>query len=192
MGLNNAAVRDHMDALFGEGPANDLRTRLDSLTPGQRELTIIGELCKTLRNLGPKYVLPFRFKDDRGSRTSHHLIFVSKNFKGYEIMKDIMAKESSDTEQGVANFAYSPVDDCMATQQLLYSSCRVPLMNWVSCYSGSLPDRRSRWMRFTNATTSTAPTSGKITRTYLSSWRHIKRLRHLRIKKKARLQTMFK
>lgn len=127
MGLNNEAVRDHMNALFGEGPANDLRTRLHSLTSEQRELTIIGELCKTIRNLGPKYVLPFRFKDDRSSRTSHHLIFVSKNFKGYEIMKEIMVKESSDTEQGVANFEYSPVDDRMATQQLLLFQLSRPL-----------------------------------------------------------------
>ncbi len=116
-----------MNALFGEGPANDLRIRLHSLTSEQRELTIIGELCKTIRNLGPKYVLPFRFKDDRGSRTSHHLIFVSKNFKGYEIMKEIMAKESSDTEQGVANFEYSPVEDRMATQQLLLFQLSRPL-----------------------------------------------------------------
>ena len=127
MGLSNDAVRDHMDALFGEDPANDLRIRLDSLTPEHRELTIIEELCKTLRNLGPEYVLPFRFKDARGSRTSHHLIFVSKGLKGYEIMKEIMAKESSDTEQGVANFEYSPVDTGMARQQLLLFQLSRPL-----------------------------------------------------------------
>jgi hypothetical protein len=33
------------------------------------------------------------------------LIFVSKHFKGYEIMKIIMAKESSTEDQGVASFA---------------------------------------------------------------------------------------
>ena len=59
---------------------------------------------------GPKYVLPFRFKDDRGSRTSHHLLFVSKHFRGYEIMKEIMAKESSEAQQGVATFEYNPAD----------------------------------------------------------------------------------
>ena len=123
MGLNNDAVREHMDALFGEERANDLRIQLDLLAPKQRELTIIEELCKTLRHLGPKYVLPFRFKDDGGSRTSHHLIFVSKGFKGYEIMKEIMAKESSDAEQGVAKFEYNPVDAGM-TQQLLFRLSR--------------------------------------------------------------------
>ena len=123
MGLSNDAVREHMDALFGEERANDLRIQLDLLAPKQRELTIIEELCKTLRHFGPKYVLPFRFKDDRGSRTSHHLIFVSKGFKGYEIMKEIMAKESSDAEQGVAKFEYNPVDAGM-TQQLLFKLSR--------------------------------------------------------------------
>ena len=127
MGLNNDAVREHMNALFGEERVNDLRPRLDSLTPERRESTIIEELCNTLRALGPKYVLPFRFKDARGSRTSHHLIFVSKGFKGYEIMKEIMAGESSDSEQGVAGFEYSPVDPQMAAQQLLLFNLSRPL-----------------------------------------------------------------
>jgi len=54
------------------------------------------------------YVLPFRFKNAR-SRTSHYLNFVSKHFKGYEIMKDIMArKNSSAAHQGVLSFEYDP------------------------------------------------------------------------------------
>ena len=121
MGLNNDAVREHMNALFDEMRADNLRPKLDSITPQQRELTIIEELCQAIRDLGPKYVLPFRFKDNRGSRTSHHLIFVSKGFKGYEIMKDIMAKESSDTQQGVATFEYNPVD---AQQPFLFELSR--------------------------------------------------------------------
>jgi hypothetical protein len=58
--------------------------------------------------MGGVYVLPFGFKNERGNRTSHHLFFVSKNFKGYEIMKYIMARESSENTQGVASFQYSP------------------------------------------------------------------------------------
>jgi three-Cys-motif partner protein len=127
MGLNNEAVREHMDALFGPERADELRTRLASLTPEQRELTIVEELSQALRALGPEYVLPFRFKDDHGSRTSHHLIFVSKGFKGYEIMKEIMAKESSDAGQGVASFEYNPVDVRMAAQQQLLFELSRPL-----------------------------------------------------------------
>ena len=108
MGLNNDAVQEHMNALFGEARADHLRAQLAPLDPQQRELTIIETLCQAIRDSGPEYVLPFRFKNDRGSRTSHHLIFVSKHFKGYEIMKEIMAKESSNAQQGVATFEYNP------------------------------------------------------------------------------------
>lgn len=127
MGLTNDAVREHLDALFGEERADALRRRIAPLTPAQRELTIVEELCHALRELGPEYVLPFRFKDEHGSRTSHHLIFVSKGFKGYEIMKDIMAKESSDADQGVASFGYNPMDVRGAGQQQLLFELSRPL-----------------------------------------------------------------
>jgi GMT-like protein len=39
-----------------------------------------------------------------------HLIFVTKNFRGYEIMKDIMARQSSAADQGVPSFTYNPAD----------------------------------------------------------------------------------
>jgi len=108
LGLNNPKVKDHMDALFGQYPANKLRIKLNDISSQDRELAIIEELAESLKKMGGKYVLPFRFRDERGTRTSHHLIFVSKNFRGYEIMKDIMAKESSEIQQGVPSFEYNP------------------------------------------------------------------------------------
>jgi len=108
MGLNNDMVREHMDALFGPERAERLRERLTGLTPAQAELEIVEEIAAALKSMGGKYVLPFRFRDERGSRTSHHLIFVSKDFKGYEIMKDIMSRENSTTNQGVPSFEYNP------------------------------------------------------------------------------------
>ena len=127
MGLNNNAVREHMDALFEENRANELRNNLAQLSPVDRELTIVEEICQALKDFGPKYILPFRFRDDLGSRTSHHLIFVSKAFKGYEIMKEIMTKESSDAQQGVASFEYNPVNARMAEQQPLLFELSRPL-----------------------------------------------------------------
>lgn len=111
MGLPNELVKKHMDALFGEERAGQLREKLSGLRPEEREMLIIEELSEALKQMGGKYVLPFRFKDEAGSRTSHHLIFVSKEFIGYEIMKEIMAKESSDADQGVASFEYSPASE---------------------------------------------------------------------------------
>jgi three-Cys-motif partner protein len=110
MGISNHMVQEHMVALFGKERAIALREKCYGLRPWERELVIVEELCAALRELGPEYVLPFRFKNDRGTRTSHHLIFVSKGFKGYEIMKEIMASESSSQEQGVASFEYNPID----------------------------------------------------------------------------------
>ena len=73
-------------------------------------MLIIQAMCDALRNNGSNFVLPFRFKNEQGTRTSHHLIFLSKSFRGYEIMKDIMHKESSDSIDGVASFQYNPRD----------------------------------------------------------------------------------
>ena len=107
-GLGNSAVQEHMNALFGD-QADELRDVLEGLDPLARELTIVERLSRVLNPDGLRFVLPFRFRQAT-ERTSHHLIFVTKNFRGYDIMKKIMAKESSKTEQGVASFEYNPAD----------------------------------------------------------------------------------
>jgi len=91
---------------------------LPTLSPELREAAILEELANEIKDLGGEYVLPFTFKNAAGSRTSHKLIFVSKNFKSYEIMKGIMANESSTEDQGVPSFTYSPAD---ASMPLLFS-----------------------------------------------------------------------
>jgi three-Cys-motif partner protein len=109
MGLSNDAVKEHINALFGQVGADQVRERLNTITnPQERELTVVEAICEALKEMGGKYVLPFRFRHEIGNRTSHHLIFVSKHLKGYEIMKEIMAKESSEQTQGVPSFEYNP------------------------------------------------------------------------------------
>lgn len=120
-GISNPLVKDHMDALFGEERAEKLRKMLPDKSPEKREELILEELAQAIKEMGGKYVLPFRFKNSSGTRTSHSLIFVSKHLKGYEVMKDIMAKESSVTDQGVPSFTYSPAD---ASTPLLFSLAR--------------------------------------------------------------------
>lgn len=107
-GISNPKVKAHIDALFGEERGDDLRERLKGLDPEERELAVIEEICEALIEMGGKYTLPFRFRNAAGSRTSHHLIFVSKHHLGYDIMKEVMAKESSKHEQGVPSFEYNP------------------------------------------------------------------------------------
>jgi len=110
MGLSNPLVEEHMAALFGAPRALALRGKLEGLSSEDRESCIVEELCEALGAKEGRYVLPFSFKNDAGTRTRHHLIFVSKHVRGYTIMKDIMWKESSLHNQGVATFAYSPAD----------------------------------------------------------------------------------
>jgi three-Cys-motif partner protein len=113
MGLGNEAVEQHMDSLFGKQRADALRTRfaMQQISSGEREAFIVEEMCQALKEMGGQFVLPFRFRNEKGTRTTHHLFFVTKHFRGYEIMKDIMANCSSAREQGVATFEYSPADE---------------------------------------------------------------------------------
>jgi hypothetical protein len=75
--------------------------------PVEREALILEAFSQTIQEMGFKYVLPFTFMQANRNRTSHYLIFVCKNSLGYKVMKDIMAAESSEFEQGVASFGYS-------------------------------------------------------------------------------------
>lgn len=107
MGLDNRLVEMHMKAIFGEERLHKLRARLKGAAPVIREIGIREALASSLHDLGGRYVVPFRFRRDDG-RASHYLIFVTKDFKGYEVMKDIMARHSSSECDGVASFEYDP------------------------------------------------------------------------------------
>lgn len=110
MGLPNDAVDEHIDCLFGKDRADKLRSTLQGISPEDRETAIVEELAQALKGLGGKYVLPFCFQNDEGTRTSHYLIFVSKHVRGYGIMKDVMARQSSKADQQVPSFTYCPAD----------------------------------------------------------------------------------
>jgi hypothetical protein len=124
MGLTNPFVKEHMAALFGEDAAARLGSALGSMPPEDREATIVNELGIALKKYGHRYVLPFCFKNQSGRRTTHHLILVTKHFRGYEVMKDIMAASSSEENQGVPSFTYLPPT---ARQQSLLFELSRPL-----------------------------------------------------------------
>jgi three-Cys-motif partner protein len=109
-GISNDSVRCHMDALFGRQRIDKMRAHLQYANSVEREAFILEELACALDEMGAKFMLPFRFRRPNGSRTSHALIFVTKNQLGYAIMKDIMASASSTLDQGVPSFEYSPAD----------------------------------------------------------------------------------
>ena len=119
--INNPYVIEHMDALFGREQAEELRIKLDPMRPFEREVAIVEAISQSLKIKAGQYVLPFRFKSESGGRSSHHLIFVSQNRRGYEIMKEIMAKESTNLDEGVPSFEYNPATH---DQSLLFQYSR--------------------------------------------------------------------
>ena len=120
MGISNPIVEPHMRALF-EDQFDGLVEKINGLSsPQEREAQVIESLCQAIKGYGTRFTLPFRFKNQDGSRTSHHLIFVSKDFKGYDEMKKIMYKESTRHENGVASFEYNPRDLLSKRQHLLF------------------------------------------------------------------------
>lgn len=153
MGLNNKIVEEHMNSLFDKERADILRAELQALNPKDREFRIVERISEALREMGGNYVLPFCFKNEAGTRTSHYLIFVSKNILGYEIMKDIMGRESSKSEQNVPSFSYCasdksnpllfelsrPLDDL---EQLLLSEFRGQSLRMIDVFNRHHVGRR--------------------------------------------------
>jgi three-Cys-motif partner protein len=107
MGLTNKMVGKHMEALFGPAWLANLRETVPGRRPAQRQRVVLAALRRALRELGGEFVRPFRFLTSKG-RTSHYLIFVTKDFKGVEIMREVMAKMSSRHVDDVASFTYDP------------------------------------------------------------------------------------
>jgi three-Cys-motif partner protein len=109
MGIRNKKVGKHMEALFGPAWLAELQQEVPGLRPARRERVVLRALRNGLRELGGEYIRHFRFLKKNG-RTSHHLIFVTKDFKGVEIMREVMARPgiSSRHVDDVASFTYDP------------------------------------------------------------------------------------
>lgn len=105
--LVNDVVRERMDAIFGHKRVDDLRALLAEASEQEvREEIILSALTEALAEIGGIFMHTFRFRRPNGRR--HHLVFVSKNFRGYHIMKEVMASESSVSCQGIPTYEYIP------------------------------------------------------------------------------------
>lgn len=104
--LRNPLVEKHINDLFGKDQADLLREEVVNLPPDERESRIVQAIGDALKKAGGSYFQDFCFKNEDKDRTSHYLIFVSKNDRGHKIMRDIMARYSSTMIQGVPSFKY--------------------------------------------------------------------------------------
>jgi three-Cys-motif partner protein len=135
-GLSNPKFTENMNSFFGEERAERLRASLEGRAPAERQALVIEALKEVVGELGGEYNIEYFFKDDSGFKTSHFLIFASKNVLGYDLMKSIMAKESSSTNHGVASFGFNPLDQEKAlekeTKPTLFDMHRDPVDDLAS------------------------------------------------------------
>jgi three-Cys-motif partner protein len=117
--ITNPKVKALVDGIFGEDVANILRDNVKNISPVDREAMVIEQISSVLSNTGKNFVLPFKFVSAKRAATSHYLIFLSKHALGYEIMKDIMWRSSSEHNEGIGSFSYIPTRN--AQLQLLFN-----------------------------------------------------------------------
>lgn len=109
--ITNPHVTEDMAHLFGPSRYASLLKKLPGQTGQNRESIIINEMSEAVRDIGMHYVLPFRFKFAGKNRTSHYLIFASKNGTAFRIMKDIMYKAGEQDMNGIGRFEFIPSCD---------------------------------------------------------------------------------
>jgi three-Cys-motif partner protein len=108
--ITNQLFRNRINALFGSERAENLRKKIIYCRlASERRALIINTLKEALVSVGGKFNRDFLFFDDEG-HPSHFIILTSKHRKAYDIMKTIMAKESSGLHSQVPSFDYDPLD----------------------------------------------------------------------------------
>jgi three-Cys-motif partner protein len=107
-GIDNPSLQKPINLVFTEEILESLRQNISGKNPYERETVVLDKLKEVFKGWGMEYVLPFPFKNKKGSRTTHYLIFISKNMLGYNIMKEIMGRCSSSHIQDVPSFEYNP------------------------------------------------------------------------------------
>lgn len=106
--VTNPQETKNLDNILSPEIAADLREFFKTASPQEKEDALLRGFIKTMHDQGVTYAVPFCFKYVDKNRTSHHLIFLSKNHVAYRIMKEIMAKVSSEqSSDGVSCFCYS-------------------------------------------------------------------------------------
>jgi three-Cys-motif partner protein len=107
-GIENIALKDPISIVFTEEVLLNLREKVCGKSSCEREVIIINKIKDVFREWGMDYVLQFPYKNKSGKRTTHHLVFVTKNILGHNIMKGIMGKASTHSIQDVPSFEYNP------------------------------------------------------------------------------------
>jgi three-Cys-motif partner protein len=114
--VTNPNSEQAMIALFSKFGLESLRDKFRQ-RPREKEAIILEHLKTTMKDAGATYFQPFPFRVSGGNSSRQHLIYLGKNSKGLEVIKDIMAKSSTMHHGGVPvmGFTDGPVQDELFT-----------------------------------------------------------------------------
>lgn len=106
MKLDLEIMTESIDQFFEAERARAIREAIKNRTPSEREEIIVKAVTDAIKEVGA-IPLTFRFKSDKG-RTSHHLIYASKDAGAAGMMKRILNSASSDIDEGVGSHEHDP------------------------------------------------------------------------------------
>ena len=136
---SNTKFDEHLIGIFGEDRTRSLKAELAPLSPSQREPIVINSLIEALIEDKGNYVLPFKFYSTETLRTSHFIVFVTKNPVACKIMKQIMYSNSAKDSDGVATFSFEDsrnFSDCYSQLSLFDGPIKTLEHTMISKYHG--------------------------------------------------------
>jgi hypothetical protein len=106
MKLDLEIMNRSVDEFFEPARAKALRAEIPNRSAPERQRIILSAVTSSITEAGA-IPLFFRFKSNKG-RTSHHLVYASKNQRAAGMMKGILRSASSKVVEGVGSSEHDP------------------------------------------------------------------------------------
>jgi three-Cys-motif partner protein len=135
MNLGSDSMNEPINEFFRVELAAELRTAIASLRPAQREEAILKAMRDAIKRLGAQ-VEKFTYRSKTGSRSTHHLMCVSKHRQGMALFKEISAKESTTFDDSVPSMEHDPSAD--PAQGSLFSPLEQLEADLLATYAGQI------------------------------------------------------
>ena len=135
MNLGSDGMNEPINEFFSAERAEQLRATIARLGPAQREQAILKAMMDAIKGLGAR-AEKFTYRSETGTRTTHHLVCVSKHPQGIALFKEISAKESTRFDDNVPSLDHNPGTD--PAQGLLFSPLTQLEDELVTTFAGKI------------------------------------------------------
>jgi three-Cys-motif partner protein len=135
MNLGCEAMNEPINEFFSAKRAEELRKLVSNLRTAKRETAILKEMQVAIEELGAE-VGKFTYRSESGSRSTHHLLCVSKHKEGMALFKEISARESTTFDGDVPSLEHDP--SANPDQPCLFSALEQLEQELRTSYSGKV------------------------------------------------------